>query len=325
MSSTEAHLRYPTYDLRARRLAEATGVSMSAQQAPIVPGRSTIGSSLLGVIAVMSFLASVTLGAVVLIRTAATEWQGEVGREVTIQIRPMAGRDIEADIARASLIARATHGVRQVRPFSKEESTRLLEPWLGGLGLDELPVPRLIVVNILPGVRPDMDALGQALASQVPGATLDDHRGWVEQMRAVTRTAVTAGLVVLALMMFATILLVVFATRGAMATNHSIVEVLHLVGAKNRYIAGQFQRHFLLLGLKGALLGGGSAMLLFALAGMERQWLGSTSGEHIRAIFGNITLPPEGYAGVAGIMILIAAVAALTSRWTVHRTLNALD
>lgn len=300
---------------------------MPAVLTPIVPPNSIAGRSLLGVIAIMSFLACLTLGAVVLVRTSAGEWQAQVAREVTIQIRPTAGRDLDADVTRATLIARGTRGIGAIKPYSKEESLRLLEPWLGGgLSLDELPVPRLIIVTIAPGGRPDLDQLRGALAEQVVGASLDDHRGFVERMRAMTRTAVAAGLSVLALMLLATVLLVAFATRGAMATNRTIVEVLHFVGAKNRYIAGQFQRHFLLLGLKGAAVGGAAAVGLFLLGQVAGARLrGTASVQELEGLFGSLMLPPDGYAGIMGVMVLIAAVAAITSRWTVHRTLNDLE
>ena len=50
---------------------------------------------------------------------------------------------------------------------------------------------------------------------------------------------------VLALVLTATVLSVTFATRAAMATNRPVIEVLHLIGAKNSFIAEHFQRHFL--------------------------------------------------------------------------------
>ncbi|MEI9803695.1 MAG: hypothetical protein WDN48_03455 [Pseudolabrys sp.] len=78
-----------------------------------------------------------------------------------------------------------------MRPYSKEESSKLLEPWLGsGLSLDTLPVPRLIVVKIAPDTSPDIAQLRKTLAEQAPGATLDDHRGWIDRMRAMAGTAV---------------------------------------------------------------------------------------------------------------------------------------
>ena len=85
----------------------------------------------------------------------------------------------------------------------------------------------------------------------MPSASLDDHRGWVERMRAMAGTAVVGGVLLLLLMLVATVLSVSFATRGAMAANRPIIEVLHFVGARNRFIAGSFQRHFLLLGSAG--------------------------------------------------------------------------
>ena len=207
----------------------------------------------------MTFLAAVTSGGVAMVIGAASEWQSDIAREITIQVRPVAGRDIEAEVASAAQIARMTVGIEDVRVFSRQESERLLEPWLGpGLSLAELPVPRMIAVRIAPSSAPDAAALRQALARDIAGASLDDHRGWIERMRRMATTAIAGGIAVLGLVLSATILSVAFATRGAMASNRPIVEVLHFVGAKDAYIAAQFQRHFLTLGLKGGAIGGGA-------------------------------------------------------------------
>jgi cell division transport system permease protein len=102
--------------------------------------------------------------------------------------------------------------------------------------------------------------------------------------------------------------------------------VLHFVGAKNRYIAGQFQRHFLWLGLKGAGVGGGAAIALFLAAGMlAGRTQGTASEDHVQALLGSLALGPQGYAGIVGVIVLVAAVTAITSRYTVHRTLSALE
>src|SRR4051794_10168908 len=128
----------------------AEDVLMRAE-ASIVPADSLSGRALLAVIAIMTFLAALTLGAVVLVRSAAGEWQSAVAREITIQVRPSAERNIDADVQKAVGLVSATPGVAGARAYTKEESGRLLEPWLGsGLALDELPVPRMIVVRITP-------------------------------------------------------------------------------------------------------------------------------------------------------------------------------
>jgi cell division transport system permease protein len=295
-------------------------------EAPIVPKATIAGRGLIAVIAIMTFLASLTIGVVMLLRAAAGDWQSELAREVTIQIRPVAGRDIEADIAMAAAIAGAVRGVAGVRPYSRQESTQLLQPWLGGLALDELPIPRIVAVAIVSGETPDLDKLRRALAAQVPPASLDDHREFVDHMRVMSRMIVAGATAVLALVMIATVLSVTFATRSAMATNRQVIEVLHFVGAKSSFIAGHFQRHFLLLGLKGGAIGGGLALLLFALVDLANGWLLSgTAGAQLAALFGTFSIGLVGYAAVLAQIVLTALVTAATSRHTVNRTLETVQ
>jgi cell division transport system permease protein len=274
---------------------------------PIVPKGTIAGRALVAIVAIMTFLASLTTGAVVLVRAAASDWQSEVAREVTIQVRPVANRDLEADTGRAADIARRFAGVADVRVYSKEESSHLLEPWLGtGLVLEELPVPRLAVVRIASGSTPEFQQLAKLLAEQVPSASLDDHRGFVEHMRSMGRAAFLGGLAVLALVLVATVLSVTFATRGAIATNRTVVEVLHLIGAKNTFIAQHFQRRFL---------------VEFA----SRHFLGTAAGEQFGALFGSFSIGIFGYVAVALQIALIAGVTALASRRTVNRTLETFE
>jgi len=294
---------------------------------PIVPRNSIAGRSLVAVVAIMTFLASMTTGAVVLVRTAANDWQAEVAREITIQVRPQTGRDVEAEVRKAADIARAAPGVADVRPYTKEESSRLLEPWLGsGLALDDLPIPRMIVVKVASDVTPDLASLRKTLSDQVAGASIDDHRGWIEQMRTMSRTAVGAGIVILLLVFAATVLSVTFATRGAIASNRPVVEVLHFIGAPDSFIARHFQRHFLWLGLKGGALGGGAAILLFALAELVSSWLtGGAGADRVSALFGTFSIGTAGNIAVAVQVIVIAVLIAATSRQTVNRTLQSLE
>ena len=68
-------------------------------QSPIVPRASISGRALVAVVAIMAFLASMTTGAVLLVRASAAEWQSDVASEITIQVRPVPGRDIERDLS----------------------------------------------------------------------------------------------------------------------------------------------------------------------------------------------------------------------------------
>jgi cell division transport system permease protein len=214
-----------------------------------------------------------------------------------------------------------------VRPYSKEESARLLEPWLGSsAALQDLPVPRIIVVRLAPNATPDLAQLRKLLTERVAGASLDDHRAWMDRMRAMANTTIFGGIGVLLLMLVATMLSVVFATRGAMAANRPIVEVLHFIGATDGFIAGQFQRHFLVLGLEGGVIGGGAAIVMFMMAGLAGKWgVGLAGGEQLAMLFGTFLLGVEGYVAIVLQIGLIAAVTALTSRHTVNQTLRTIE
>src|SRR6201998_187419 len=109
----------PLVDLgRERPQVPARARNMS----PIVPRGSIAGSALVAVVAIMTFLASITTGTVLLVSASAAEWQSDVASEITIQVRPQPGRDLERDVAAAAEAIRGQSGVVEVKPFTKEES-----------------------------------------------------------------------------------------------------------------------------------------------------------------------------------------------------------
>jgi cell division transport system permease protein len=292
----------------------------------IVPRDSIAANALAAVVAIMTFLAAVTSGGVAMVIGSANDWQSEVSREMTIQVRPTPGRNIDADVARAQQLASAASGVAEARAYSREESNRLLEPWLGsGLSLEDLPVPRIIAIKIARGATIDTAALRRSL-QEVASASLDDHRSGISRMRGVAKAAIAGGMGVFGLVLAATVLSVAFATRGAMASNRSIVEVLHFVGAKEAYIAAQFQRHFLGLGLKGGALGGIAAVLsLILIRRLSGLFIDPAGEADATALLGRFAIGYTGYVVVAAEVGLIAAVTALTSRQVVIHTLRHID
>jgi cell division transport system permease protein len=226
----------------------------------------------------------------------------------------------------AADIAAHTPGVTDVRTFSAAESARLLEPWLGGgLDLGELPVPRMIVVKREAGSF-DADALRKALAKDVPSAIFDDHSQWLSRLNVMTRTVVAASIILFGLVLTAMLLAIAFATRGAMAGNREIIDVLHFVGAEDRFIAREFQRHFVRLGLRGGLIGAGAAALTFFVLGrLAPYWTATASGDQIDALFGGFGLNLPGYFAITAICIGIALLTGLISRTIVFRHLRELN
>lgn len=294
---------------------------------PIVPRQNVAGSALVLVIAIMTFLSCLTLGGVTLVRDTSAVWQNQIAREATIQIRPLDGLDMEASLSEAAGIAASFPGVLGAKVVDRAATARLLEPWLGsGLDIDELPVPRLVIVTIDQAKPPDFAALREVLTAKVQGLSLDDHRTWVDRLVVMARTTVMLGVAILVLMLAATTLTVIFATRGAMAGNGHIIEVLHFVGAEAKFIATEFRRHFLLTGMKGAAAGGFSAVVVFVAFGLwSARNIATPEADQASALFGNFAIGPAGYAGVALIVLAIAGLTAVTSHVTVVTFLNDLD
>jgi cell division transport system permease protein len=227
-------------------------------------------------------------------------------------------------VDKAVALARQTPGVEEAQAFSREESERLLEPWLGtGLDFNDLPIPRLIVLKLQSDAKPDFEPLRQALRQQVPGASLDDHALWVSRLSTMANTIIGIGVGLVMLVLVAAGLAVTFATRGAMAGNREVVEVLHFVGANDDFIAREFQRRFFKLGLRGSMAGAGAALVLTIILGfVTRSWRASPAGDQIEALFGSFSIGWRGYAIVVLIALAVALITGIVSRLTVRRFLN---
>lgn len=293
---------------------------------PLVPPDAIAIRALVTVIAIMTFLASLTAGTAVLVSDVSSGWRQDVAREMSIQLKPVTGRNIELDIKKVEEIARATPGVKDVTALSPSESERLLEPWLGtGLDLKELPVPRMIVLKLASDTQIDLAKLRAALSQNVPGSNLDDHRQWIDRLTVMSRTTVLVAIVIFGLVLVAMALAVAFATRGAMAGSREVINVLHFVGAEDAYIARQFQSHFLWLGLRGGLIGGGLAIATFLTGSLlSHRWISGMGGDQLEAMFGTFSLGFFGYAVIAVIGASVSVLTGITSRSVVFRHLRGL-
>jgi cell division transport system permease protein len=278
------------------------------------------------VIAIMTFLASLTAGTAVLVSDVSRGWRQDVAREMSIQLKPVTGRNIELDIKKVEEIARATPGVKDVTALSSSESERLLEPWLGtGLDLKELPVPRMLVLKLASDTQIDLAKLRTTLSQNVPGSNLDDHRQWIDRLTVMSRTTVLVAIVIFGLVLVAMAMAVAFATRGAMAGSREVINVLHFVGAEDAYIARQFQRHFLWLGLRGGLIGGGLAICTFLTGSLlSHRWISGMGGDQLEAMFGTFSLGFFGYAVITIIGGSVSILTGITSRSVVFRHLRGL-
>lgn len=317
---------------RRRRAARETADGQADRRGPafeadIVPPQSVQGSALVTVVAIMTFLACVMAGIASMVQGAAADWRGEIARELTVEVRPTDGASMAERLGQVRRIVEAAPGVASARALSGEETEALLAPWLGvDVPLDELPVPRLVAVTVDDPAALDLGRLAAAVEA-VPGATLDDHRMWTDRLSDMANAVTLAVFVLMGLILAALAFSVVFATRAAMASNAETIAVLHFVGAEAGFIAREFQRHFLVLALRGGAIGGGAALAVFLaleVAGWGASATGSAAGSQAAALLGDPTVGAAGYAAVLGIVFLVALLTALTTRVAVHGHLHRL-
>jgi cell division transport system permease protein len=212
-------------------------------------------------------------------------------------------------------ILREQPGILRVRVLSAGESSALVEPWLGrGAAVIGLPLPRLIDVGIGEDARLDMADLRKRIDAAAPGATVEEHQKWLDEMIGVIRWGWRLALVVVVLIFFAAAMTIVFAMRTSLRIHRNVTDVLHLIGARDQYIAEQFQRHAFRLGLLGGAIGAGFAGLV--IIGLERVLL---KVETLHAM--HLELPFWAWAVLALVPPAAALLAALAARYTVLRGL----
>jgi cell division transport system permease protein len=301
------------------------GAKQRQTGAPIVPAGSVTGRSLTLVISIMCFLACLTAGAVYMMNQSAAAWMRDIASEITVQIEAKDKVDPEKQLRDVSQFLARQPGIRNVRPLSVTDSAQLLEPWLGQSdALKSLPIPRLIAIEIDRAQPPDLVQIRTQMMAQFKGVSLDDHRHWQQQIRTVTRSFALGGLAILMLVGAATTAIIVSATRSALAANREIVEVLHFVGATDKFIAREFEKHFLRLGIRAGLVGAISAMLVFLALPFVMELLGggTVTIAEIRRMIGTGTLDVAGYVLLGIVVFVISALCMLTSRIGVYGILH---
>ncbi|MBS0233271.1 MAG: ABC transporter permease [Proteobacteria bacterium] len=313
----QREMRAPSRDRERSRKMKVT--------APVVPPGSVTGRSLTLVIAIMCFLACLTAGAVWMIKESSDAWLSDIASEVTVQVVPQDSGDVDKTVADVVSYLQKQPGIANVNAMSLDQSAALLQPWLGSSDvLKSLPVPRLIAVQVDRTNPPDLGRVADALTKTFKGASLDDHRRWQQQIRAVTRSFALGGLAILALVGAATTAIIVSATRSAMASNREIVEVLHFVGATDKFISREFEKHFLRLGIKAGIVGAAFAMLVFMSMPAITELLGggAVSAVEMQRLIGTGALDALGYVILGFVVVTIAGLCMVTSRVGVYRILN---
>ena len=233
--------------------------------APFLPEKEARDGALIFVVAVLCFLACLTAMGVIAADRAARGWTGQLTGEATVIVRPRGGETPDAAAARAAEALSGVGGVTEARALEPAKAYDLIRPWLGDVtDLEDLPVPRLVAVTLDARHPADARRLRAALAAQSIDATVDDHGVWIKDIRRAGGLIRWLGGGVFALIAAAAAAVVAFATRAGLAARRDVVEVLHLAGAEDGFIAALFQLRFARVAGQAGLLGAVAAAAVAA-------------------------------------------------------------
>ena len=267
-------------------------------------------------IAFMVFLAVLAIGGILVLNATAARWDQGVGGTLTVQITATEdpARD-QNNLQEVLNVIAAASGIERYVIIEEEHMMTLLEPWLGSsANVNDLPLPKLIDVGLADEAQFDIKDFTRTLQARVPDATVDDHRIWLQRLVNLIRTVEFIAMAILVFIALATMGTVIFTTRTGLSIHKEAIEVLHLIGAQDSYIAGQFAARAMMLGLKGGLIG-------MAL-GLPALYLVGTLAESLEeAALPDLSFGPIEWAVFAIIPLCVAGLAMTTARSTVLRSL----
>jgi cell division transport system permease protein len=279
------------------------------------------------VIAVMVFLAALAMAAGLAGGRAGEAWRQSVSGRLTVYLTPQAappqglpqgpplGLSMAERLARATAVLQATPGVVRAEALDRAQVEALLLPWLGAENLlAELPLPGVIDVRIETGAAIDLAGLNDRLAPV--GAIADDPARLLDRAARIVAFIRLLGFTVVGLIALATLVMVVFATRAGLAAHDDAIEVLHVIGATDRFIARQFERHVLTLALQGGIPGLVAAVVVIYVLGVMAQAIDA-------ALLPAFSLSWWAWAGLAALPLGTALLATVTARLTVLGNLRA--
>ena len=295
-------------------------VSSRKQEVPLQDDNSSIFLQVMVCIAV--FLFGVTLSGVLSINAMLNAWNESILGALTVQVMPVV--ESNKDAAQAEVLKQQSKaveflnqwpGVERADPLTDKQLNHLIQPWLGdGVEVSDLPIPRLIDVKLKKNVQIDFLKLAEKLAEIAPLASIDDHKLWLDKLIKFADSLRLLALVVLLLVVVVTSGAIFYCTQTSLGLHRYVIEILHLMGAKDTYVAQQYAKKTAFLGFVGGVYGLILAVpTILGVANLAKQIEGGIVSE--------TTLSMSDWGTIFSLPVFSCFIAMLTAYYTVKHTL----
>ncbi|MGH7119918.1 MAG: cell division protein FtsX [Acetobacteraceae bacterium] len=282
-------------------------------------------------VAAMAFLAALAFAGFLAAAGIARHWQQGAAASVTIQVpsptAPAAGATGDKPttrLARALALLHEDPGVASARAFSAPELAKLLRPWLGADNQQlDLPLPAVIAVRLAQPTA-SLEGLRTALKKAAPGTLIESHGVWAGRLMALAESLQVSAGVALLVVAAVAIAVVAVATHAGLATRRDAIEIVHGLGATDRYIAARFAARATRLALLGGIAGAVAALpVLLTLASVAAPF-GQLDAPRAASSIPTGGLPPLLWLALPLLPITAAAIGYVTAQVTVRRWLRRL-
>lgn len=217
-------------------------------------------------IAMLLFLAGIGAWAWISFEQLATSWKEKT--RLIVYLRDDAGGGQREGIAKT---LSGQKEVQEVHFVSKAEAMTRLKESLDGQqdllnGFEENPLPASFEVTLRPRSR-RVAALDQVATAvrDLPGVEdIEYGRPWMVKLDAISTVGRSAGLIGLALLAAALLLIINNTSKQSLYARLEEVEIFKLVGATSLLIRGPYITEGAMMGLAGGVLSGAAFVLLLA-------------------------------------------------------------
>lgn len=267
-------------------------------------------------VTILVFMAALAITANSYLGALLDDWSQSVSGTLTIQIPTDGPRNDGSAIATSLAdVLENQNSVESATIVSAEKMSILLEPWLGeSTIIEDLPLPILIDVQLITNTPETTQVIIEVIRENAPGAIVEDHRVWLNRIVGLAEGMSVIALSVMGLVTGALGLIVIFATRASLTAYSQAIDVLHIVGARDGYIAGQFARRAFAQGVAGGLAG----LLLYGPTLGTIIWLANRVQE---GFLPDVSLPAHHWIIVTVLPIIAGGLAMFTANFTVLRVL----
>ncbi|MCB1538560.1 MAG: hypothetical protein KDJ49_06255 [Alphaproteobacteria bacterium] len=276
------------------------------------------------VVVMMSMLATLAMGGALVVHSLRASWVAGITGHMTIEIPATAPdgsiRDANTEDAIAARINDAlaqAPDVRALRILDRREVERMVRPWLGtDADKQDLPLPVLIAVTLNDANAPGAQGrVARAVAAIDASAVTEGHQAWLSDLRRFSLALLIAAFMMAGATVACAILTVAGAVRARLAAHQADIDLLHLMGATDDYIAAQFVRVFVRHVGQAALIGLVGGAVILKAAGM-------IAGNLQSAALPEFHWGPGAILWLAACPALVIGLGWLAARVTVLRSLR---